>query len=239
MNTQEVLKVEGVDAYYSDTKVLHNVSIKLLEGETVTLVGSNGAGKTTTLKCIAGIVHIRSGRIVFENKIISGLRPNKIAELGISLVPEGRGLFTGMTVKENLELGAFTKTARSELKATLEKVYNLFPILKERSNQQAGSLSGGEQQMLAIGRALMSRPKLLILDEPSLGLAPVMVRKVFEALKALKEEKIRILLVEQNLDVALSIADRGYLMENGRIVFEDYASNFKKNEIIRQSYLGL
>src|SRR5579884_1015576 len=226
VNDETVLKVEGLNASYGETKILHQVSLEVKKGELVALVGPNGAGKTTTLRSISGI-------------IVSNLPANTIASMGLSLVPEGRGLFAGMSVRENLEMGAFTKRARSQMKRTLEEVYSLFPVLKDRANQQAGSLSGGEQQMLAIGRAIMSRPSLLLLDEPSLGLAPIVAGKLFDTLRSLKDGKMSILLVEQNLHAALDIADRAYLLENGRIVLNGSASEFKNNPQIRESYLGL
>jgi len=238
-NNEAALQVEGLDASYGETKILHQVSLEVKRGELVALVGSNGAGKTTTLRSISGIIRQKAGEIIFEGKRISNLPANAIASMGLSLVPEGRGLFSGMTVKENLEMGAFSKRARSQIKSTLEEVYSLFPILKDRENQQAGSLSGGEQQMLAIGRALMSRPSLLLLDEPSLGLAPIVAGKLFDTLHSLKDGKMSILLVEQNLHAALDIADRAYLLENGRIVLNGSASELKNNPQIRESYLGL
>ncbi|MEM0117272.1 MAG: ABC transporter ATP-binding protein [Conexivisphaerales archaeon] len=233
------LKVNGLSASYGETRVLYDVSLEVKKGELVALVGPNGAGKTTTLRCISGVLRQLHGDILFEGKAISKLPANEIASLGISLVPEGRGLFTTMSVKENLELGAFTARARAELHETLQEVYSLFPVLKDRANQQAGSLSGGEQQMLAIGRALMSRPKLLLLDEPSLGLAPIVTQKVFDTLRSLKDGRMSILLVEQNLHAALEISDRAYLLENGRIVLHGSSKEFRDNPQIRESYLGL
>jgi branched-chain amino acid transport system ATP-binding protein len=239
VNDETVLKVEGLNASYGETKILHQVSLEVKKGELVALVGPNGAGKTTTLRSISGIIRQKDGEIIFDGKKVSNLPANTIASMGLSLVPEGRGLFAGMSVRENLEMGAFTKRARSQMKRTLEEVYSLFPVLKDRANQQAGSLSGGEQQMLAIGRAIMSRPSLLLLDEPSLGLAPIVAGKLFDTLRSLKDGKMSILLVEQNLHAALDIADRAYLLENGRIVLNGSASEFKNNPQIRESYLGL
>lgn len=236
---EAALEVEALNSFYGETQVLHDVSLQVKKGELVALVGSNGAGKTTTLKSIGGIVRKIDGDIRLYGKPIAHLPANKIASMGLSLVPEGRGLFAGMTVKENLELGAFTPSARANLKSTLEEVYSLFPALKPKADQRAGLLSGGEQQMLAIGRALMSRPKVLLLDEPSLGLAPVITMKVFEILRSLKGGMISILLVEQNLNAALQIADRAYLLENGRIVLEGSSSEFRDNPTIRESYLGI
>ncbi|MDG6933627.1 MAG: ABC transporter ATP-binding protein [Nitrososphaerota archaeon] len=234
-----LLSVQGIDVYYGETKVLHDLSLKVENAELVALLGSNGAGKTTTLRTLSGLLRPAKGEIKFDSHSISELSANRIAGLGISMVPEGRGLFTTMTVRENLEMGAFAKRARREMKKTLDEVYSLFPILKDRQNQLAGSLSGGEQQMLAIGRALMSKPKLIMLDEPSLGLAPIVISKVFDALKALKENKMTIVLVEQNIDGALRIADRGYLLENGRLALEGNPTEIRNNEMVRQFYLGL
>jgi branched-chain amino acid transport system ATP-binding protein len=233
------LSVHGIDVYYGETKVLHDVSFHVEKGELVALLGSNGAGKTTTLKTLSGILRAAKGEIRFDSQPISRINPSKVADMGMSMVPEGRGLFTGMTVKENLEMGAFTKRARADLKSSMEAVYSLFPVLRDRANQIAGYLSGGEQQMLAIGRALMSKPKLMMLDEPSLGLAPIVTAKVFDALRALKENGMTVVLVEQNVEGALSIADRAYLLENGRILLEGTPSELRGNDMIKQSYLGL
>jgi branched-chain amino acid transport system ATP-binding protein len=233
------LSVKGIDVYYGETRVLHDVSFHVDRGELVVLLGSNGAGKTTTLRALSGLLPIAKGEVRFDSQPLSGTKPNKIAEMGISMVPEGRGLFTSMTVRENLEMGAFTKRARSDMKSTLEEVHTLFPVLKDRANQVAGYLSGGEQQMLAVGRALMSKPKLMMLDEPSFGLAPLVTTKVFDALKALKDNKMTIVLVEQNVEGALRIADRAYLLENGVVTLGGTPAEIKSNDAIRQSYLGL
>jgi branched-chain amino acid transport system ATP-binding protein len=208
------------------------------EKELVVLIGPNGAGKTTTLRSVQGVLKPRSGIVTFKSENITGLRPNETVARGIALVPEGRGLFTRMTVEENLELGAFAKRARSNLQANLDMTYNMFPILKERRRQKAGSLSGGEQQMLAIGRGLMSQPQLIMLDEPSLGLAPIVVMQVFEALEQLKQ-KLSVLIVEQNVEAALSVGDRAYLLENGRIVLKGKPDDLRNTPLMRESYLGL
>ncbi|MEM2252426.1 MAG: ABC transporter ATP-binding protein [Candidatus Bathyarchaeia archaeon] len=234
-----MLNVESINVFYGGAQALYNVSLQVSKGEIVALVGSNGAGKTTTLKTIAGLLRPSSGNIYFLNKRITNLPPNIISEKGISLVPEGRRLFPFLTVQENLEVGAYKGEARKKLKDSLELVYQLFPRLKERRNQMAYTLSGGEQQMLAIGRALMSRPKLLMLDEPSLGLAPVVYRKIFDTLKEINIQGITILLVEQNVHMALKLANRAYVMENGRIVMEGESEKLFVNENLRKAYLGI
>jgi len=233
-----LLEVQGIQAAYGDTIALWDISFKVGEGELVVLIGPNGAGKTTTLRAVEGVMKPRSGKVTFKGEDITGLHANKTVAKGVALVPEGRGLFTRMTVEENLQLGAFSKRARSNLERNLELVYNLFPMLKERSRQKAGSLSGGEQQMLTIGRGLMSQPQLLMLDEPSLGLAPIVVMQVFEALTQIKH-KVSILMVEQNVEAALSIGDRAYLIENGRIILEGKPEELRNAPIMRESYLGL
>ena len=236
--TPALLEVQGIQAAYGDTIALWDISFKVGEGELVVLIGPNGAGKTTTLRAVEGVMKPRSGKVTFKGEDITGLHANKTVAKGVALVPEGRGLFTRMTVEENLQLGAFSKRARSNLERNLELVYNLFPILKERSRQKAGSLSGGEQQMLTIGRGLMSQPQLLLLDEPSLGPAPIVVMQVFEALTQIKH-KVSILMVEQNVEAALSIGDRAYLIENGRIILEGKPEELRNAPIMRESYLGL
>ncbi|MEM1674515.1 MAG: ABC transporter ATP-binding protein [Candidatus Bathyarchaeia archaeon] len=234
-----MLNVESINVFYGGAQALYNVSLQVSKGEIVALVGSNGAGKTTTLKTIAGLLRPSSGNIYFLNERITNLPPNIISEKGISLVPEGRRLFPFLTVQENLEVGAYKGEARKKLKDSLELVYQLFPRLKERRNQMAYTLSGGEQQMLAIGRALMSRPKLLMLDEPSLGLAPVVYRKIFDTLKEINIQGITILLVEQNVHMALKLANRAYVMENGRIVMEGESEKLFVDENLRKAYLGI
>jgi branched-chain amino acid transport system ATP-binding protein len=234
-----LLKVDNIDVSYGELQVLWDVSFEVGEKELVAIVGSNGAGKTTLMKTISGLLRPTKGSITFLDNRIDKFPPHKIVDLGISLVPEGRQLFPEMTVQENLELGAYQKRAREKLKDSLEWVYQLFPILKERKSQLAGTLSGGEQQMLAIGRALMSRPKLLMLDEPSLGLMPIFVKTTFKAIEKLKEEAVTILLVEQNVRQALELADRGYVLETGRIVLSNTGKKLLSDEGVKKAYLGL
>jgi len=234
-----MLEVKRINVYYGDLQALWDVSFEVNKGEIVTIVGSNGAGKTTTLRTISGLLRPKPGEISFMGERIDRLPPHKIVEKGIAHIPEGRRLFPYMTVLENLELGAYTREAREKKDDTLEWVYQLFPKLKERRSQLAGTLSGGEQQMLAIGRALMSRPKLLMSDEPSLGLAPKLVLLVFEMLKKINEEGITILLVEQNVRHALELADRGYVLETGKIVLEGDSRELLANEHVKKAYLGM
>lgn len=235
-----MLEIRNVETCYGSIKALKGVSFAVAEGEIITLIGANGAGKTTTLMTICGIVPARSGDILFQGKSVRSLEPNAIVSLGISQVPEGRRIFPMMTVAENLAMGAFLRKDREGIASDLEYVFTLFPILKERMRQQGGTLSGGEQQMLAISRALMARPRLLLLDEPSLGLAPIVVRQIFEMIqKVNSENKMTILLVEQNAFMALKIANRGYVMENGTITMEGAAADLLKDERIKQAYLGL
>lgn len=234
-----MLQVDSVDTYYGDLQALFGVSLHIKEKEVISIVGSNGAGKTTTINAISGMLRCSSGKIEFLGKRIDTLPPHRIVEEGIVQIPEGRQLFPKMKVMENLVMGAYTRQARTKIKENLETVLELFPILKERKNQLAGSLSGGEQQMLAIGRALMARPKLLMLDEPSLGLAPMMVKQVFDTVKSINEFGTTILLVEQNVFNALSISDRGYVLENGRIIMEGEGKEILENEKIKETYLGI
>jgi branched-chain amino acid transport system ATP-binding protein len=234
-----VLEVRGIDVLYGDSQALHQLSLQVREGEVVTLVGSNGAGKTTTLRAISGLLPVARGDIVFEGRSLLALRPHRRAELGIAAVPEGRELWPQLTVRENLELGAYGKAARRHLDDSLERVHALFPRIGERSHQLAGSMSGGEQQMVAIARALMSRPRLVMLDEPSLGLAPVVVRQVFDIIRRMRAEGLTILLVEQSLKQALEVADRGYVVETGRIAMEGPAGELLDDPAIRSAYLGV
>ncbi|MEM2338103.1 MAG: ABC transporter ATP-binding protein [Candidatus Bathyarchaeia archaeon] len=234
-----MLEVNKIDVSYGDVQVLWEVSIKVSKSEVVAVIGSNGAGKTTLLRTISGLIHPSRGIISFLGKRIETLPPHKIAEAGISQVLEGRRLFPQMSVRENLELGAYTKAAWNKKEETMEFVFNIFPILKEREKQLAGTLSGGEQQMLAIGRALMSRPKLLMLDEPSLGLAPKIVLELFNIIDRIRDEGVTILLVEQNVLQSLTISDRGYVMENGRIILEDDAERLLNNPMVKKAYLGI
>ncbi len=220
--------------------MLKNVNIEISRGEIITLIGANGAGKTTTLMTISGLVPSRSGEITYMGKTIHNMRPDRIVSLGISQVPEGRKIFPYLTVLENLDMGAFLRTDKKNIKKDMEYIFDLFPILSQRKNQFGGTLSGGEQQMLAISRAIMARPTLLLLDEPSLGLAPLIVRQIFEIIKKINiENQTTVFLVEQNANLALKAAHRGYVMENGRITLSDSAENLLSNENVRKAYLGL
>ena len=232
-----MLKIKNLNVYYGAIHALKSINIEIKEGEIVTLIGSNGAGKTSTLKAISGIIPCKSGTIEFEGKDITNAQPHKLVYAGIGHVPEGRRIFSELTVMENLELGAYTRKDK-EVKSDFEKVFEKFPRLKERRKQDAGTLSGGEQQMLAIGRALMSRPKLLLLDEPSMGLAPIVVRQIFSTIKEINKSGTTILLVEQNANMALSIADRAYVIETGQIVNSGAAEDIKQNEDVKKAYLG-
>lgn len=235
-----MLSVRGLQTYYGAIQALNDVNLEIRRGEIITLIGANGAGKSTTLMSICGIVPPASGEILYFDRPLVGTRPEKIYSLGIVQVPEGRHVFPYLTVLENLDMGAYLRTDKQEIKHDLERMLNLFPRLAERRHQQAGTLSGGEQQMLAIARGLMSRPRLLLLDEPSLGLAPVLVQLIFETIKRInREDETTIFLVEQNAHMALSIADRGYVMETGRVVMEDKAANLLQSERIKEAYLGL
>jgi branched-chain amino acid transport system ATP-binding protein len=234
-----VFEVKDIDVFYGDAQALYGLSLQVREGEVVTLVGANGAGKTTTLRAISGLRPVARGDISFEGRSLLGVPAHRRAELGIALVPEGRELWPQLTVRENLELGAYGKAARGHLSESLERVYELFPVVKERSRQVAGSMSGGEQQMVAIARALMTRPRLLMFDEPSLGLAPVVVSQVFDTIRRLHGEGLTILLVEQNLKKALEMADRGYVVETGSISIEGAAADLLADPTIRSAYLGV
>jgi branched-chain amino acid transport system ATP-binding protein len=233
-----VLAVEDVHTYYGSIEALKGISIEVREGEIVTLIGANGAGKTTALRSINGLNHPRRGRITFQGSDITQTAPHEIVKNGISQSPEGRKLFPRMTVIENLEMGAFQRKDKANFKDDMDRVFTLFPRLAERKSQKAGTMSGGEQQMLAIGRALMARPKLLLLDEPSMGLAPIFVEKIFEIVKEINEQGTPILLVEQNALMALDAADRGYVLETGRIALADDAKALRGNEQVRKTYLG-
>jgi branched-chain amino acid transport system ATP-binding protein len=234
-----VFEVKDIDVFYGDAQALYGLSLEVRQGEVVTLVGANGAGKTTALRAISGLRPVARGDIVFEGRSLAGVPAHRRAELGIALVPEGRELWPQLTVRENLELGAYSKAARRHLPESLERVYELFPLVRERSRQVAGSMSGGEQQMVAIARALMTRPRLLMLDEPSLGLAPVVVSQVFDTIRRLHAEGLTILLVEQNLKKALEMADRGYVVETGSISTEGTAGELLADPTIRSAYLGV
>ncbi len=233
-----LLEVRGLIASYGATRVLHGLDFNVAEGGVTTLLGGNGAGKTTTLRALCGMIW-RSGEISLAGRSIARLATEDIARLGVAHVPDGRGTFVRLTVEENLQLGAITRRDRKAVAADVERVYGYFPILEKRGGQQAGTLSGGEQQMLAIGRALMLRPKMMLLDEPSFGLAPLVVRELFDIFATLnKREGVSLLLVEQNAALALDLADHAYLLETGRIVFSGAASDIRRDEKIRRSYLG-
>ncbi len=235
----KILELENVHTFYGRIEALKGISLEIDDGEIVTLIGANGAGKSTTLRSINGLNHPREGSIRFQGRDITDQAPHTIVKNGISQSPEGRKLFSRMSVVENLEMGAFQREARrSELREDMNRVFELFPRLAERKNQKAGTLSGGEQQMCAIGRALMARPKLLLLDEPSMGLAPILVDKIFEIIGEINKQGTPILLVEQNALMALDIADRGYVLETGTIVLQDEAKALAKNEQVRKTYLG-
>jgi branched-chain amino acid transport system ATP-binding protein len=234
-----VLSVDDIHTYYGAIEALKGISLEVREREIVTLIGANGAGKTTTLRSINGLNHPRRGKITFAGKDITTTPPHDVVKRGISQAPEGRKLFPRMTVLENLEMGAFQRTDRAALKDDMDRVFTLFPRLAERRTQKAGTLSGGEQQMCAIGRALMAKPKLLLLDEPSMGLAPILVEKIFEIVKEINDQGTPILLVEQNALMALDVADRGYVLETGRIALADNAKVLKENEQVRKTYLGI
>jgi branched-chain amino acid transport system ATP-binding protein len=233
------LSVERIEVRYGDALALFDVSLEVQQGEIVSLVGANGAGKTTALKAISGLLKPRSGQILFCGNRLNDLPAHSIVNLGIVQIPEGRQLFPYMTVLENLELGSYTPEARKRLDDSLEQVFELFPLLKDRKSQLAGTLSGGEQQMLAIGRGLMANPRLLMLDEPSLGLAPMLVKSIFAAIEAINRQGTTILLVEQDVQKSLALARRGYVMENGRITLKGEAKELLSNEHLRKAYLGI
>ncbi len=233
-----LLEIADVHTFYGHIEALKGVSISVEQGEIVTLIGSNGAGKTTTLRTIVGVSRARTGTVTLGGKDITHTPADRIVGLGIAHSPEGRRIFSRMTVRENLEMGAFTRTDTAEVERDFARVFELFPRLKERIAQRAGTLSGGEQQMLAIGRALMARPKLLLLDEPSMGLAPVLVELVFKIIEEINAQGTTVLLVEQNAHMALSIARRGYVIQTGKIVLTDTAPALAQNEMVRKAYLG-
>jgi branched-chain amino acid transport system ATP-binding protein len=232
------LDVNGIDAFYGHIHALRQVSLFVDEGEIVTLIGANGAGKTTTLNCISGLVRPRSGSVQLEGDDLTQVLPHHIVERGVVQVPEGRRMFARLTVDENLRMGGFTLADEAEVRVGIERAYDMFPRLKERRSQVAGTLSGGEQQMLAIGRGLMAKPHVLLLDEPSMGLAPILVESIFETVRRIHADGTSILLVEQNALMALNIANRGYVMQTGQIILADTAANLAANEQVRQSYLG-
>jgi branched-chain amino acid transport system ATP-binding protein len=238
-----MLKVKNINTYYGQVHALKNVSLHLSEGEIVTLIGANGAGKTTILNSISAVVPPESGEIIYEGVNVTNLSPDKIVEMGISQVPEGRQVFKPLSVEENLELGAYLRFRKREgrgaIKKDLDSVFDLFPVLRERRRQMAGTLSGGEQQMLAMGRALMAKPRLLLLDEPSMGLAPLVVQEIFAVIDNLRSEKrTTVLLVEQNAKIALKTADRGYVLETGKVILEGIAAELLENNEVQRAYLG-
>ncbi|MBI3327629.1 MAG: ABC transporter ATP-binding protein [Nitrospinae bacterium] len=234
-----MLELQDVHAYYGNIHALKGLTLRVEKGEIVTLIGANGAGKSTTIRTISGLLHPRRGEIFLEGHRLDRLPPHQIVQRGVAQAPEGRRIFPRLTVVENLEMGAYTRTDPSEVRADLGRVLHLFPRLKERISQQGGTLSGGEQQMLAIGRALMARPRLLLLDEPSMGLAPTMVEVIFQTMQEINRQGTTILLVEQNALMALEVAHRGYVLQTGRTVFQDTAANLLQNEMVRKVYLGI
>ena len=233
-----MLQLENIESYYGKIQALKGINLEVPAGAIVTILGANGAGKSTTLRTISGLIHPARGRILFQGEAIQKASPHSIVRLGICQVPEGRDIFMGLTVRENLKMGAFTRSDSRDVQKSLDRIFRSFPILKERAKQQAGTLSGGEQQMLAIARGLMSQPKLMLLDEPSLGLAPLMVEEIFRIIKGINEEGVTILLVEQNANLALQIAQYGYVMETGTIALNDNAGDLLRNDYVRKVYLG-
>lgn len=233
-----MLQLIDVDTYYGPSQVLHSISLEVNRGEIVCLLGANAAGKTTTMKTIFGLVHPRQGMVKFEEQQIERSLAGDIVKMGMALVPEGRRIFARMSVLENLEMGAYTRSSRAEMKQDIEHVCQIFPRLKERLKQMAGTMSGGEQQMLAMARALMSHPRLICMDEPSMGLSPILVQIVFDTIKRIRDEGVTVFLVEQNASMALSLADRGYVIQTGKVVLSDTAPNLLTNDLVRQAYLG-
>jgi len=233
-----VLELRQVYTHYGAIAVLRDINVKIYAGEIVCLLGGNASGKTTTLKTILGYVKPTEGDVLLDGERVSGLPTREIVKRGVSMVPENRRLFKRMTVRENLEIGAYLRKDKEAIEADMGNVFRLFPRVKERLNQRAGTLSGGEQQMVAVGRALMARPKVLLMDEPSMGLAPVLVEQSFEIIQTINEQGTTVFVVEQNANMALSIADRGYVLQTGRIVLADTADNLRHNEMMRQAYLG-
>jgi branched-chain amino acid transport system ATP-binding protein len=233
-----LLKLDNVKTYYGNIRALKGISLEVAEGEIVCLIGGNGAGKSTSLMTISGVLTPEEGDVIYQGQSIVSLRPDNIVQLGICQVPEGRMIFPVLTVMENLDLGAYLRNDKDGIKADIERVFGLFPILRERCNQAGGTLSGGEQQMLAIGRAMMARPKLLLLDEPSLGLAPIVVDSIFDIIRQINEEGTTILLVEQNAQLALQFSHRGYVLETGEITLADTSEALRTNEQVKKAYLG-
>ena len=234
-----MLEVNDVHAYYGNIHALKGISLSVDKGEIVTLIGANGAGKTTTLRAICGLLPPRQGKITLEGEDLGQYKAHQIVFKEVAMVPEGRGIFSRLSVSENLDMGAYSRTDKEGIKRDLDRVFQLFPRLKERQNQVAGTLSGGEQQMLATGRALMTNPRLMLMDEPSMGLAPLLVESIFETIKQINKEGVTILLVEQNAQMALSVAHRGYVLQTGEIVLQDSAVNLQENEMVQKAYLGI
>lgn len=234
-----LLELNNVHSYYGNIHALKGISLTVEQGEIVTLIGANGAGKTTTLRAISGLLPPREGSITFDNEDLSIYKAHDVVFKGIAMVPEGRGVFARLTVFENLDMGAYSRSDKKGIQEDLERVFALFPRLQERRNQVAGTLSGGEQQMLATARALMAHPRLLLMDEPSMGLAPVLVEDIFETIQSINQEGTTILLVEQNAQMALTVADRGYVLQSGEIVLQDTAANLRQNEMVQKAYLGI
>ena len=234
-----LLDVNNINSYYGNIHALKDISFNVNEGEIVSLIGANGAGKSTTLRTVSGLMHSKTGSIHYDGKDISRARADTLPSQGIALVPEGRGVFSSLTVEENLDLGAYIRPANKAVRDDIGSMYDLFPRLGERRKQFAGTMSGGEQQMLAIARALMSKPKLLLLDEPSMGLAPVLVDAVFETIQRIQKEGMTILLVEQNAHMALQVADRGYVLQSGEVVIADTAKNLRNDPAVQKTYLGI
>ncbi len=234
-----LLELNDVHSYYGNIHALKGISLTVEQGEIVTLIGANGAGKTTTLRAISGLLPPREGSITFDNEDLSIYKAHDVVYKGVAMVPEGRGVFARLTVFENLDMGAYSRSDKKGIQEDLERVFALFPRLQERRNQVAGTLSGGEQQMLATARALMAHPRLLLMDEPSMGLAPVLVEDIFETIQSINQEGTTILLVEQNAQMALTVADRGYVLQSGEIVLQDTAANLRQNEMVQKAYLGI
>jgi len=234
-----MLEVQDIHTYYGNIHAIKGISLTVEQGEIVTLIGGNGAGKTTTLRTISGLHKPRQGKVILEGEDLVNYKAHEIVNKRVAMVPEGRGIFARLSVAENLDLGAYSRNDQKEIAGDLERVFSIFPRLKERRKQVAGTLSGGEQQMLAIGRALMTRPRLMLLDEPSMGLAPILVEGIFDTIQTINQEGTTVLLVEQNALMALSIAHRGYVLQTGRIVLQDSAANLQKNEMVQKAYLGV
>jgi branched-chain amino acid transport system ATP-binding protein len=234
-----MLEIQGLEVAYGSIAALHGISLRVEKGKIVTLIGSNGAGKSTTLKAVSGLMKVRAGKVLLEGTEVTNYPPHKVVGLGVTQVPEGRMIFSNLTVSENLRMGAYRRLGKESLKEDYDHVYTIFPRLKEREKQVAGTLSGGEQQMLAIGRALLSKPRYLMLDEPSLGIAPILVKTIFEKIAEINRQLgITILLVEQNANLALEISDYGYVLETGRVILEDVSEKLKANALVKESYLG-